>query len=109
MTAILKDFEEDEKNGVWQWFSVTSELLEKTRKAVLDLPSTVFLRSVSLRSGWQSDWMFRFCQERDPPLCKCLSGQPARWHHPFWWIRTAVDCCSADRSLKTTPGAAITG
>ena len=45
MTAILKDFEEDEKSGVWQWLGVTSELLEKTRKAVLDLPSTVFLRS----------------------------------------------------------------
>src|ERR1700687_1051926 len=36
---------EDEKNGVWQWFGVTSELLEKARKAVLDLPSTVFVRS----------------------------------------------------------------
>jgi predicted nucleic acid-binding protein len=45
MTAILKDFEEDEQNGVWQWFGVTSALLEKARKAVLDIPSTVFLRS----------------------------------------------------------------
>lgn len=45
MTAILKDFQEDEQNGVWQWFSVTSALLEKARKAVLDLPSTVFVRS----------------------------------------------------------------
>jgi predicted nucleic acid-binding protein len=45
MTAILKDFEEDEQNGVWQWFSVTSELLEKARNALLDLPSTVFVRS----------------------------------------------------------------
>ena len=45
MTAILRDFEEDEKNGVWQWFGVTSELVEKTRKAVLDIPSTVYLRS----------------------------------------------------------------
>ena len=45
MRAILKDFEEDEQSGVWQWFGVTSELLEKARKAVLDLPSTVFLRS----------------------------------------------------------------
>jgi predicted nucleic acid-binding protein len=45
MTAILKDFEEDEQNGVWQWFGVTSDLLEKARKAVLDLPTTVFLRS----------------------------------------------------------------
>jgi len=45
MTAILKDFQEDEQNGVWQWLGVTSELLEKTRAAVLKLPNTVFLRS----------------------------------------------------------------
>ena len=45
MTAILKDFEDDEKNGVWQWRGVTSELVEKARKAVLDIPSTVFVRS----------------------------------------------------------------
>ena len=44
MAAILKDFDEDEQNGVWQWFGVTSDLLEKARKAVLDLPTTVFLR-----------------------------------------------------------------
>ena len=45
MTAILKEFEDDEKNGVWRWFGVTSELLEKARKAVLGIPSTVFVRS----------------------------------------------------------------
>jgi predicted nucleic acid-binding protein len=45
MKAILKEFEEDEGNGVWQWFGVTSELLEKARNAVLDIPSTVFLRA----------------------------------------------------------------
>jgi predicted nucleic acid-binding protein len=45
LTAILKDFEEDEQNGVWQWFGVTAALLEKARKAVLDLPNTVFVRS----------------------------------------------------------------
>ncbi len=45
MTAILKEFGEDEQNGVWRWFGVTSELLEKARKAILDLPSTVFVRS----------------------------------------------------------------
>lgn len=45
MRAILKDFEEDEQNGVWQWFGVTPELLEKARKAVLDIPSTDVLRS----------------------------------------------------------------
>jgi len=45
MRAILKDFEEDEQNGVWLWLGVTSALLEKARKAVLDIPSTIFLRS----------------------------------------------------------------
>jgi predicted nucleic acid-binding protein len=45
MTAILKEFADDEQNGVWQWFAVTSELLEKARQAVLDLPPTVFVRS----------------------------------------------------------------
>jgi predicted nucleic acid-binding protein len=45
MRAILKDFEEDEQNGVWRWFGVTSELLDKARRAVLDIPATVFLRS----------------------------------------------------------------
>jgi predicted nucleic acid-binding protein len=45
MTAILRDFDEDEQNGVWQWFRVTPELLEKARTVILDVPSTVFLRS----------------------------------------------------------------
>jgi predicted nucleic acid-binding protein len=33
------------QDGVWHWFGVTSDLLEKARQAVLDLPATVFLRS----------------------------------------------------------------
>lgn len=45
MSAILKDFEEDEQTGVWRWLGVTSELLDKARKAVLDSPGTVFLRA----------------------------------------------------------------
>ena len=45
LTAILRDFEEDEQNGVWRWFSVTSGLLDKVRKTVLELPNTVFVRS----------------------------------------------------------------
>jgi predicted nucleic acid-binding protein len=44
VTAILKDFEDDEQSGVWQWFGVSSELLEKARRAGLGMPSTVFLR-----------------------------------------------------------------
>ena len=45
VTAILKNFEEDETKGVWHWFGVTSELLDTARKAVLDIPRTVFVRS----------------------------------------------------------------
>ena len=45
MTAILRDFEEDERNGVWQWFGVTSALLERARKALLETPPNDFLRS----------------------------------------------------------------
>jgi predicted nucleic acid-binding protein len=45
ITAILKEFEEDEKNGVWQWFNVTSEVLETARQTVLGLAATVFVRS----------------------------------------------------------------
>jgi predicted nucleic acid-binding protein len=45
MATILKEFEKDEKSGVWQWFGVTSGLLEKARKVILDLPITVFVRS----------------------------------------------------------------
>lgn len=45
MMAVLQEFEEDERDGVWQWFGVTPELLEGARRAVLDLPSTVFVRS----------------------------------------------------------------
>lgn len=45
VTAIVKNFEEDEKKGVWHWFGVTSELLETARTAVLNMPSTVVVRS----------------------------------------------------------------
>ena len=45
LTAILKHFDADEKSGVWQWFGVTSELLEECRQAVLAVPNTVFLRA----------------------------------------------------------------
>jgi hypothetical protein len=49
MTAVLKDFEDDEQKGVWQWFGVTSGLVEKARTAVLELRGTVFLRQGSPR------------------------------------------------------------
>ena len=43
--ATRREFEQDERDGVWQWFSLTSALLEKARRHVLGLPSSVFVRS----------------------------------------------------------------
>lgn len=44
--TTLKEFEADEQEGVWKWFGVTSELLERTRLAVSSLPNSVFVRSI---------------------------------------------------------------
>lgn len=46
VAATLEEFEEDEHNGVWQWFGVTSALLDKVRDRVLGLPNPVFIRSI---------------------------------------------------------------
>jgi len=70
MTAILKEFEDDEKNGVWQWFGVTSELLERSRKAVLDIPSTVFVRSMT-RYTWLAP--------RNMALKRCIRTTATCW------------------------------
>ena len=43
--ATLQEFEQDERTGVWQWFGVTSALLERARQSVLDLPRAVTIRS----------------------------------------------------------------
>jgi predicted nucleic acid-binding protein len=53
--ATLKEFEQDERDGVWQWFSLTSALLEKARRHVLGLPSSVFV--------WSSDALHLTCAE----------------------------------------------
>ena len=44
-TAILKEFEQDENDGVWHWFGVTSALIDKARDAVLHIPGQVFVRA----------------------------------------------------------------
>ena len=44
-TAVLKDFEQDEKDGVWHWFGVTSALIEKARHVVLQISVPAFLRA----------------------------------------------------------------
>ena len=70
MTAILKEFEDDEKNGVWQWFGVTSELLERPVK-----PSSTF------RARSSSDPVTRYTwpAPRNMALKRC--------------IRTTATCC----------------
>jgi predicted nucleic acid-binding protein len=45
MTVIQKEFEDDERNGVWHWYAITPELVERARQSVLDLPGAVFVRS----------------------------------------------------------------
>jgi predicted nucleic acid-binding protein len=44
-TNLLKDFEQDEKDGVWHWFGVTSALIEAARDTVLRVPSRVVVRT----------------------------------------------------------------
>lgn len=44
-TATLAEFEGDERDGVWQWFVMSSALLERTRQHILRLPNSVFVRS----------------------------------------------------------------
>jgi predicted nucleic acid-binding protein len=45
LKAIMREFAEDEAQGVWRWYGVTSELIEKARAAILRVPDSVFLRS----------------------------------------------------------------
>jgi predicted nucleic acid-binding protein len=42
---VLKEFEQDEADGVWRWFGVTPSLIEAARATVLRVPSQVFVRT----------------------------------------------------------------
>jgi len=42
---VLKEFKQDETDGVWHWFGVTSALIEAARETVLRVPSQVFVRT----------------------------------------------------------------
>lgn len=42
---IRTQFEEDQKNQVWTWFPVTSELLAETAESLHRLPNEVMIRS----------------------------------------------------------------
>lgn len=43
---ILKDFEQDESDGVWQWFPVSSSMVRLVCDYISSLPTTAFLRAV---------------------------------------------------------------
>jgi predicted nucleic acid-binding protein len=43
---VLKDFEQDESDGVWEWLPVTSSLIRSVCAYIHALPSTTFLRAV---------------------------------------------------------------
>lgn len=42
---VMKDFEQDESDGVWRWFPVTSSLIRLTCGHISALPATAFLRA----------------------------------------------------------------
>ena len=44
--AVLKDFEQDEEDGVWEWFPVTSPLIRLVCTNISSLPGTALLRAV---------------------------------------------------------------
>lgn len=45
-SAMLEEFDEDEQNGVWHWYGMTSALLERTRQQISTLPASVVVRSI---------------------------------------------------------------
>jgi predicted nucleic acid-binding protein len=42
---VLIDFEQDESDGVWEWFPVTSSIVRLACKNISQLPGPVFLRA----------------------------------------------------------------
>lgn len=45
LARVLKDFEQDEADGVWHWIPVTSALIRQVCHRVQTLPGTVSLRA----------------------------------------------------------------
>ena len=43
---MLNDSEQDERDGVWEWFPVTSSLVRLVCQNISSLPATAFLRAV---------------------------------------------------------------
>jgi predicted nucleic acid-binding protein len=43
---VLKDIEQDEMDGVWEWLPITPSLIRSVCVSIRSLPSTAFLRAV---------------------------------------------------------------
>jgi len=46
LREVLKQFESDENEGIWQWFPVTPSLVSESCRRLQTLPATVFIRAV---------------------------------------------------------------
>jgi predicted nucleic acid-binding protein len=46
LRLVLKQFESDENDGIWQWLPITPSLVTETCRRLQTLPSTVFIRTV---------------------------------------------------------------
>lgn len=56
---MLRDFEEDEGQGVWRWFPVTSELVRRVCERVRALPPGAVIRAGdALHLGCASEHSF---------------------------------------------------
>ena len=46
--AILAEFVDDERSGVWRWLGVTPALIGRARESVARLPARVFIRTLDV-------------------------------------------------------------
>ena len=46
LRLVLKQFENDENEGIWQWLPITPSLVTEACRRLQMLPATVFIRSV---------------------------------------------------------------
>jgi len=70
--AVLKDFEQDEEEGVWEWFPVTSPLIRLVCTNISSLPNTALLRSVdALHLGCAKEQGFSEVYTNDRHMLGC--------------------------------------
>jgi len=70
--AVLKDFEQDEEDGVWEWFPVTSTLIRLVCTNVSSLPNTALLRAVdALHLGCAKEHGFSEAYTNDRHMLNC--------------------------------------